>query len=85
MINSYNKYYLIYSGEKIKFCYLKTPNYLGEHVISTPGKLPKELNLDTLIDYDKQFEKAFLEPLSSILDTIGWKTERHSTLEGFFG
>jgi len=80
-----NKYDLIYSGEKIKFCYLKTPNYLGEHVISTPGKLPKELNLDSLIDYDKQFEKAFLEPLSSILDTIGWKTERHSTLEGFFG
>jgi DNA polymerase elongation subunit (family B) len=78
------KYDLVHKGEKIKFCYLKTPNYLGEHVISTPGKLPKELDLDKLIDYEKQFEKAFIEPLQSILDTIGWKTEKRNTLEGFF-
>jgi len=79
-----SKYEVINSGEKIKFCYLKTPNYLGEHVIATPGKLPKELNLDPLIDYDKQFEKAFLEPIQSIISNIGWKTERYNTLEGFF-
>lgn len=79
------KYEVIHKGSKIKFCYLKTPNYLGEHVISTPGTLPKELELDNYIDYDKQFEKSFLEPISSILGVIGWEAEKRSTLEGFFG
>lgn len=78
------KYELVNRGSKIKFCYLKTPNYLGEHVISTPGKLPKELELDSYIDYDKQFEKSFLDPLTTILNVIGWEAEKRSTLEGFF-
>jgi hypothetical protein len=78
------KYDTVKKGEKIKFCYLKTPNYLGEHVISTPGKLPKELDLEHMIDYDVQFQKAFIEPIKGILDTIGWETEKRNTLEGFF-
>lgn len=78
------KYEVIHRGSKIKFCYLKTPNYLGEHVISTPGTLPKELELDSYIDYDKQFEKSFLEPINAILSVIGWEAEKRSTLEGFF-
>jgi len=78
------KYDLINKGDKIKFCYLKSPNYLGEHVISTPGPLPKELELDSYIDYDKQFDKSFIEPLKGILDVIGWETERRRTLEEFF-
>jgi DNA polymerase elongation subunit (family B) len=78
------KYELINRGSKIKFCYLRTPNYTGEHVISTPGKLPKELDLDQFIDYDKQFEKSFLDPLNTILGVIGWEAEKRSTLEGFF-
>jgi len=78
------KYDTVKKGEKIKFCYLKTPNYLGEHVISTPGKLPKELDLEHMIDYDVQFQKAFIEPIKGILDTIGWETEKRNTLEEFF-
>lgn len=79
-----NKYEVVNKGDKIKFCYLKTPNRLNEHVISTPGKLPPELDLDALIDYDTQFSKSFVEPIKTILDVIGWKTERRNTLEGFF-
>lgn len=78
------KYEPVYNGTKIKFCYLKTPNYLGEHVISTTGQLPKELELDEYIDYDKQFDKSFLEPINNILKNIGWEAEKRSTLEGFF-
>jgi DNA polymerase elongation subunit (family B) len=78
------KYELINRGSKIKFCYLRSPNYTGEHVISTPGKLPKELDLDQFIDYDKQFQKSFLDPLNTILGVIGWEAEKRSTLEGFF-
>jgi hypothetical protein len=79
-----NKYEEVRKGEKIKFSYLRTPNILNEHVISVPGKLPPELNLHSIIDYDTQFDKSFLEPLRTILDVIGWETEKRNTLEDFF-
>lgn len=78
------KYEPIHDGEKIKFCYLRTPNPTGEHVISTPGILPKELDLNKFIDYEKQFDKAFVEPIKTILDVIGWSVEKRFTLERFF-
>ena len=79
-----NKYSLIQNGEKIKFIYLKKPNTIHENIISFIQEFPKELNLDKYIDYDLQFEKAFLEPLKIILDAIGWKVEKTVNLESFF-
>jgi DNA polymerase elongation subunit (family B) len=84
------KYAKINEGEKIKFLYLKTPNPLGgmngtDHVVSFANSLPKEFGLCGYIDYDKQFQKAFLDPLKSILDIIGWKHEKVTTLESLFG
>ena len=78
------KYSLIQNGEKIKFCYLKKPNHIHENVISFIQDFPKELNLDKYIDYDLQFEKSFLEPLKTILDSIGWNVEKTVNLELFF-
>ena len=79
-----NKYSLINSGEKIKFCYLKKANPIRENVISFISDFPKELGLDRYIDYDLQFEKAFLEPVKVILDSIGWNVEKTVNLESFF-
>ena len=79
-----NKYSLIQNGEKIKYCYLKTPNPIRENVISFISDFPRELGIDKYVDYDVQFEKAFLEPLSAILDAIGWKAEKTVNLESFF-
>ena len=79
-----NKYSAIQNGEKIKFVYLKKPNTIHENVISFIQDFPKELNLDKYIDYDLQFEKAFLEPLKIILDSIGWSVEKTVNLELFF-
>jgi hypothetical protein len=45
---------------------------------------PKELGLDKYIDYDLQFEKSFIDPLKSILDSIGWKVEKTTSLDSFF-
>ncbi len=78
------KYSLIQNGEKIKFIYLKKPNTIHENVISFIQEFPKELNLDKYIDYELQFEKAFLEPLKIILDVIGWKVEKTTNLDAFF-
>ena len=79
-----NKYPLIQEGEKIKFVYLKTPNPIGENIIAYFQTLPTELKLDKYIDYDRQFEKSFVEPLKNVVETIGWQVERRGTLESFF-
>ena len=79
-----NKYSLIQNGEKIKFCYLKKANPIRENVISFVSDFPLELGLSKYIDYDLQFSKAFLDPLKVILDAIGWRVERTTTLDSFF-
>jgi hypothetical protein len=71
--------------DKIKFSYMKMPNLVGQNVIACPGgNLPKEFKLDKSIDYETQFDKAFLQPLQAILDTISWKAEEEETLDEFF-
>jgi DNA polymerase elongation subunit (family B) len=82
--NLQKKYSLIKDGEKIKFVYLKEPNPFGAGVASFPGKLPKEFDLDRFIDFNKQFEVSFVEPLKTILDAIGWKIKKEQTLESLF-
>ena len=72
------------SDDKIKFVYLRTPNPIGDNIIGAPTMLPKELGLDDYIDYQTQFNKSFLEPIQSVLSTIGWQAEKISTLESFF-
>ena len=79
-----NKYASIQSGEKIKFCYLKTPNWMHENVISFIQDFPTELELNKHVDYELQFNKSFMEPIKVILDCIGWQTERTNTLDSFF-
>ena len=83
------KYHIINEGDKIKFLYLKKPNPMGgqygvDHVISFPNDIPKEFNLEGFYDYDRQFEKAFLDPLKHILTAVGWSHEKKSTLEDLF-
>ena len=78
------KYSLINNGEKIKFIYLKKANPIRENVISFISDFPMELGVDKYIDYDLQFDKAFLEPVKVILDAIGWNVEKVVNLELFF-
>jgi DNA polymerase elongation subunit (family B) len=83
-----NKYPLIQEGDKIKFLNMRTPNPMQSNVISFITKLPTELDIHKYLDYDKQFEKAFVEPLTFIMNQIGWEIDRsygtQTTLEDFF-
>ena len=83
-MNLTKKYPKIQEGEKIKFSYLKKPNPFKDTVISYPSRLPKEFDISKYIDYDMQFDKTFLEPLKTILECIGWTTEKRGSLEDFF-
>ena len=53
-------------------------------MISFIQDFPKELDLARFVDYDTQFNKAFLEPVRAILNAIGWSDEKKVTLESFF-
>ena len=78
-----NKYPLIDTGEKLKYIYLKEPNTIQSNIISFPASgLPEEFDLHQYIDYNIQFDKAFLEPLKIILNAIEWSHEKISVLEG---
>jgi DNA polymerase elongation subunit (family B) len=78
------QYQPIRDGDKIKFVYLKTPNPIQEDVISFSQELPKELNLHSYVDYEKQFEKVFLDAVQIVIQPLGWSTEPKSSLEDFF-
>lgn len=84
------KYKKIIEGDKIKYIHLKKPNPFGgakgeDQIISFPNVLPKEFELEKYIDSKTQFEKSFIDPLTAILDTIGWSPDKKSTLENLFG
>ena len=83
-LNLDKQYPYIKEGEKLKYTYLRQPNKFKDNVISYPGRLPKEFGLHEYIDYDLQFEKAFLEPIKVILNCVGWTTEKTSSLQDFF-
>ena len=53
-------------------------------MISFIQDFPKELNLTKYIDYETQFNKAFVEPVKAVLNAIGWEVERRISLESFF-
>jgi DNA polymerase elongation subunit (family B) len=79
------QYPVIKEGEKLKFTYLKSPNPIKDSVISYPARLPREFGLHAYVDYDMQFNKTFVDPIRSILDTINWQVEKQNSLESFFG
>ena len=61
-----------------------TPNPINSPVITVPDEMPDQLGLYNYIDRDKQFENAFLGPLRSITDLIGWSVSPKFTLDSFF-
>jgi hypothetical protein len=78
------KYQSIRDGDKIKFCYMKVPNPTKENVLSVLNVLPKEFGVEKYIDYDTQFEKAYLEPIKIIVNTFGWNPEPVASLMELF-
>ena len=84
-----NKYPNIQEGDKIRFLHLKQPNIYQASAFSFITKMPRELDIKYVIDYDVQFGKSFVEPLKFITEKINWLIDSsygtQGTLEEFFG
>ena len=84
-----NKYPSILEGDKIKFLHMKEPNIYQSSSFSFITFMPKELDLFKFIDYDKQYEKSFVEPLKFITEKMNWLIDSsygvQGSLEEFFG
>ena len=78
------KYPIIQEGDKVKFLKLVEANPFKFDVVSYVTKLPSEFKLQQYIDYDVMFQKTFLDPMSFILNSIGWSYEKKASLEAFF-
>jgi len=79
-----NKYPFIRNGDKIKYVYLRRQNPTGENVIAFIDELPSEFNFERFIDRDLQFAKTFVDPITLILNAIGWSPEPRASLADFF-
>ena len=83
------KYPEIMDGEKVKFVYLKNPNPFQANVFTFLTECPTELDVKKYVDYEKQFEKSYVEPLKFITESIGWMIDEsygtQTNLLDFFG
>jgi hypothetical protein len=79
-----NKYPLIVSGDKIRFCHMIVPNPGHCETMACPGSLPDELDMRDYVNYEEQFAKSFIKPLSLVIDKIGWSAYKRESLHAFF-
>lgn len=78
--NLTGEYRTIRNGDKVKLVYLKKANPTHNNTIVYPDVLPPELNLEKYVDKNKQYQKNYLDPVESLLNLIGWTSEKKNTL-----
>ena len=76
------KFTYILEGDKIKFLHLRLPNKYQSTAITFITKLPRELDFHSIIDYDTQYMKSFVEPLKFITDKISWNIDKSFGTQG---
>ena len=77
-----SKYVKIQEGDKIRFLHLKQPNVYVSTAFSFMTNVPKELDIHKYIDYDTQYEKAFVEPIKFIAEKINWSIDSSYGTQG---
>lgn len=77
----------IKNGDKIRFVYLKEPNWINSHVFSFPASRPLHKafeDIKKIVDYPLMLEKSLKVPLEIILEKIGWKIEPKESILDLF-
>lgn len=74
---------VIANGEKVKLLHLRLPNHSMQNIIGFTEFLPKQFKLDDHVDKEKQWNKAFVEPVKSLLDIMQWSDKPAESLLSF--
>ena len=65
----------IQEGDKIKYLYLVSANPIGENTVGFLSFLPEKFKLNNFVDRKTMFNKAFIGPISEILEAMKWQKE----------
>lgn len=84
--NLATKYDLIYEGDKIKFVLMKPGPLWRYNILSYKDKWIDELGIDNYIDRERQYERAFFNPLKRFFELLKWDVPNLSSndLSAFF-
>lgn len=66
------KYDLIYEGDKIKFVLMKPGVDWKHNILSFKDSWIEEFNIDRNIDRERQYERAFFNPLKKYITLLNW-------------
>jgi len=85
-LNLTNKYELLKDCSKVRYFFLKLPNIYQSNVIGLPEgqSIPKEFNVDSIIDYNTQIQKIFTSSFDSITKHFNWDINQRSVVQELF-
>jgi DNA polymerase elongation subunit (family B) len=63
----------IYEGDKVKVVYIRENPWYSFNSVAFKDKLPDELGLKELVDYDIMWNKVFVDPIKQFYDIAGWE------------
>lgn len=79
-----DQYQPIVSGDKVRVLPLKMPNKLREEIIAFKDRVPKEFEVDEVVDSEALFLKNYQTPLERFIAVLGWSREKRYELDEFF-
>jgi DNA polymerase elongation subunit (family B) len=85
--NLTSKFPLIKNGDKIRLWILKDRNPLAANYFAMPVGMTVDASLlePRYVDVEALFERLFLNPIASTIESLNWTPEPVSNLEAFFG
>lgn len=76
--NLEGRYSPIQGGDKCKRIFLNTPNKFDSNIVAWTNSLfPSEITREE-VDYDTQFEKKFMKPLSLMVDCLNYNLDKET-------
>jgi DNA polymerase elongation subunit (family B) len=76
----------IYEGDKVRLVHMKKGQKWQTDVITFKEKWVSKFDIDDYVDREKQFEKAFLNPLEKFFELLKWEKPslNHSDIDSYF-
>jgi len=76
------KYPKITDSDKVKYCFLKKPNILGDDVIAyLDSDFIKDSKLERYVDKERMWKDFFLSPMKLMLESVDYDIEQNFSMD----